>query len=86
MDPNTALANARTAARLILADADADASHSALADELAEAFEALDGWLSRGGFLPDSWTGAASAPAPGLTEDECDCLGGTGHSLSCPAN
>ena len=25
-------------------------------DELAEQVDALDGWLSLGGFLPDDWT------------------------------
>lgn len=29
------------------------------AEEIADLFEALDQWLSKGGFLPEPWTGAA---------------------------
>lgn len=43
MDPTVALTNLNRA----LDDGDLDAAR--------DAFEALDGWLSRGGFLPEQW-------------------------------
>ncbi len=60
MDPNQALINARVALlrlREVLADEDPPEPGSELAHaaDLADAFEALDGWLSKGGFLPESW-------------------------------
>lgn len=58
MDPDAALRVARERARELL-ERGADASSldvANAADELAEAFDALDGWLSRGGFLPDAWS------------------------------
>jgi hypothetical protein len=54
MDPDTALANAREAA----ADYDKATSISQendAAERLVEAFQALDQWLSRDGFLPADW-------------------------------
>lgn len=49
MDPNETLAALRGAvARL---DAGEDA-----ADDVVEAFEALDSWLSKGGFAPGDWS------------------------------
>lgn len=62
MDPNTSLAELRRrAARLIdeLSNGDAPDEKSEYiyseAYELAELVEALDQWLSRGGFLPEGW-------------------------------
>jgi len=53
MDPNRALENAREAVRLHgLKPDDLDAF-----DDLVDAFEALDQWLSKGGFLPKDWEG-----------------------------
>lgn len=52
MDPNETLRAIRDLARLIL-ESDQDQSHRA--EELAEAVDALDTWLGRGGFLPDAW-------------------------------
>lgn len=43
MDPNAALAELR------------DALGMGDLDRAREAFAALDGWLSSGGFLPDDW-------------------------------
>lgn len=44
------------------ADPDACASHydtvSDLRGDIADCVEALDGWLTKGGFLPDDWKGA----------------------------
>ena len=51
MDPDEALKTARAAATYILSNG----GHHEQCEELAEAFEALDGWLSKGGFLPKDW-------------------------------
>jgi hypothetical protein len=53
MDPNEALKNVREMSRRLNADEFEVDSGDAMA--LVEAFEALDGWLSNGGFLPDAW-------------------------------
>jgi hypothetical protein len=53
MDPDEALRNAREAVRRLNADEFEVDSGDAMA--LVEAFEALDGWLSEGGFLPAAW-------------------------------
>lgn len=49
MDPNTTLEELRELAREWF---DSDNDHAAQASDL---FNALDGWLSRGGFLPKAW-------------------------------
>jgi hypothetical protein len=54
MDPNSNLLEQRRIAKAILADPDA---HSYGAVRLAELVEALDEWISRGGFRPTSWKG-----------------------------
>lgn len=47
MDPNATLDRMRR---------HLDAAHSADEfDELCELVEAMDNWLSKGGFLPDAW-------------------------------
>lgn len=60
MDPNAALEEIREIAHRCLDvrpwDTVADAMHDATA--MAEAFEALDVWISAAGFLPDAWKGA----------------------------
>jgi len=54
VDPNQALENIRSASRK--ADyALHDLSRELAYKEMAEHFEALDEWLSKGGFLPDAW-------------------------------
>ena len=61
MDPDKALADARVALKefrehpceLLTGSID---KHDLASDELAYAFEALDGWLSNGGFLPQDWS------------------------------
>ena len=60
MDPNATLKIARAAVEQINAETDlgdaCDYSRVSLSvPELAEAFEALDQWLSKGGFLPAAW-------------------------------
>ena len=34
---------------------------TSIAEELAEAFEDLDEWLKKGGFLPETWSAARNA-------------------------
>jgi len=48
MDPNAALQQLR-------AQADAILSGGGNADTMAELFQALDEWLSNGGFPPQAW-------------------------------
>lgn len=55
MDPNEALKNSREAARLILDSPGSAVDDAVQGQTLAEAFDALDQWLSKGGFLPDDW-------------------------------
>jgi hypothetical protein len=63
MDPNVALAKAREAAAILL-DADDDGNFTDPATtnlgQLIESFQALDEWLSKGGFKPRAW----EVPAP----------------------
>lgn len=54
MDVNETLARLRAAERAwSLASTLEDAAH--VGAELADAFQALDTWLSKGGFLPADW-------------------------------
>ena len=57
MDPDVALANARQAATEIFEALDTGDVQSldTSASNLAESFQALDEWLTSGGFLPDAW-------------------------------
>lgn len=56
MDPNAVLAIARDRAASVIESADfSDARESEEAVELAEAFQALDEWLTKGGFKPREW-------------------------------
>jgi hypothetical protein len=64
MDPNQNLKQQRELAAQIIRLRDKDAPHDQIADvadELAELVQALDGWLSRGGFLPSEWVKSARA-------------------------
>ena len=65
MDPNEALKNAREAAKDILSSVSpghvGEWYRAGRAEQLAEAFEALDSWLSGAGFLPDAWKKAADS-------------------------
>jgi hypothetical protein len=53
MDPDAALARIRVLAKEILR-VPPDTEGEAI--ELAETIDGLDGWLSRGGFLPTDWS------------------------------
>lgn len=54
MDPNEALRQIRSITDYVNADSYSDDMQADL-DRLAELFEALDQWLSKGGFLPNAW-------------------------------
>jgi hypothetical protein len=78
MDPDEALKNAREA----LKDYSEFQSVKGTleADRLAEAFEALDQWMRRGGFPPKDWDHKCGAPHPGLnTYERITCLMKPGH-------
>jgi hypothetical protein len=66
MDPNEALKNARIALERVRSSP-FNVIDVSIADELADAFEALDGWLTNGGFLPTAW--ANRHVDPGTLED-----------------
>lgn len=55
MDPNATLARIRERAQEILSIRAAGDEALAAADELAEHVQAMDEWLSKGGFLPQAW-------------------------------
>jgi hypothetical protein len=56
MDPDVALFQLRRLSRELQAEcADAAAIDPTNAEEMVEYFEALDGWLTKGGFLPKEW-------------------------------
>lgn len=54
MDPNATLDSARKALATYRAALNSE-DEGMGADDLAEAFESLDTWLSNGGFLPQDW-------------------------------
>ena len=55
MDPNIALDKLREMCRRALDEDSPEDIESDLAEDICEAFEALDQWLSNGGFLPSEW-------------------------------
>ena len=55
MNPNEALKDAREALKNVLGARGREHTNMEALDKLADAFEALDGWMSRGGFLPTEW-------------------------------
>lgn len=52
MDPNTALTDIRQLVKQYNSDGD---WHQLDADLLVDRIEALDKWITNGGFLPDDW-------------------------------
>jgi hypothetical protein len=54
MDPNATLAGLRE-----LVERVQNGTGRVDADEFAEKFEALDGWITKGGFLPADWSRGA---------------------------
>lgn len=66
MDPNAALARVRHLVLEIGRTLDHDqAPDMATVNDLCEAIDGLDQWISRGGFLPTPWV---PQPAPGTGE------------------
>lgn len=55
MDPNANLAESRAIATRILDGGLSDEQTQEEAARLAELVQALDEWISRGGFFPDAW-------------------------------
>lgn len=76
MDPNATLAEARQAVADVRAHQDDETDDtvcSALdAIRVAEAFEALDEWLSKGGFLPEAWAGSRPEQIPPMDDQKHD--------------
>lgn len=60
MDPNIALHDLREAVNEA-ANPDQYTDMEVVAEKIVEAFDALDGWLSRGGFLPGDWSKGENA-------------------------
>lgn len=56
MDPNATLATLRELCTELLSGKDG-ADPSTIGGEIAEAFENLDEWITKGGFLPSDWQG-----------------------------
>lgn len=52
MDPNAALAQAREAVKVLQGPGPSGDAE----ERLCEAFAALDGWITGGGFLPAAWS------------------------------
>lgn len=64
MDPNTALHDLREAVDEA-ANPDQYTDLEIVTEKITEAFDALDGWLQRGGALPEEWGTRALPPTPG---------------------
>lgn len=60
VDPNEALKNAREAIHQFNNCNEHVLTRAREAEKLVDAFEALDGWLSKGGFLPKAWDGSGN--------------------------
>lgn len=63
MDPNAALREIRETCNMVLNCTDAEHPKEtcvciAHAANLAESFDGLDNWLSKGGFVPAAWKGS----------------------------
>lgn len=56
MDPDEALAKLREALQLYYRRYRDKGTGLEEADQMADGIEALDDWLSRGGFLPEDWS------------------------------
>jgi len=63
MDPDQALKNARRAVAEMSSLAEGSVKHINAAEDLRTAFEALDDWLTKGGFLPGPWSNGSQVEA-----------------------
>ena len=72
MDPNEALERMRAAVRWELDRDGTRPAHEIIenAGEMADAFEALDDWLTRDGFPPAAWVSDTRLPVLGQAEPE----------------
>ena len=59
MDPNETLRLIRESLAVVTSDQPEDSEFNCAVNDLADGFEALDGWLTRGGFLPADWQRAS---------------------------
>lgn len=76
MDPNETLVSIRALTAKIIELSDKDDEDLAIEGlELAEAAQALDEWLTKGGFLPSAW----KASGKDRSGELCSC----GHHRAC---
>lgn len=76
MDPNATLAKLRHAIESFEDQSDPILAEIA-AQEMFEAAQDLDEWLSKGGFLPDAWvTKAGDCPRCNSHDDDLSARGG----------
>lgn len=71
MDPNQALKELRRVTYELLAEDLTHAEWLAHAQLLAERFNALDEWLTKGGFFPDIWAKGRQEPQDPEPQDFC---------------
>lgn len=65
MDPDANLAEQRKLAADLVDDyVDENETFRDKAERLAELVQALDGWITKGGFLPAAWQSTPAAPLP----------------------
>lgn len=57
MDPDECLKQIRQAL-LLMGEAESDAAYMTAASDLFNAVEAMDAWMSKGGFMPTAWWSA----------------------------
>ena len=63
MDPDETLKCAREALEILNCDLSFEPARLDASDDLVAAFEALDEWLSKGGFLPADWAKVSRSSA-----------------------
>jgi hypothetical protein len=78
MDPNETLRLLRLTIKQLRVDEDPGV-RKAHADEIADYFDALDEWLSRGGFPPEVWREGPDAFGEANPDDEPAWLYDSGH-------
>lgn len=81
MDPNATLDQIRA----LVANLGSEDQITLEAQQLAEHFQAMDQWLTAGGFLPGDWQNAGNArgtilgmPIEPIQDDEEEIVGGEG--------
>lgn len=89
MDPNEALRLIREAIKRMQAASHAD-DYTDAASDLADAVQALDEWLTRGGFLPEEWhrnrkPGPWNGPDADMLNSRSEVVCCTGNCSICRA-